>query len=92
MERPHLYVVEQSPMGTHDFPEMPEVNITGGLDGMRLWLRGSVFFSGSATACLKLKTALDTLDAYGLLSFVRTPQDVVREMLAASLADGGDAA
>lgn len=74
-----------SNIGLHQFPEMPEVNITGGLDGARVWLRGVVIFSGSWTACSRLKTALDTLDAYDLLSLVRTPREAVRAALVASV-------
>lgn len=85
--RATLHVVEQSPAGTHDFPPVAPVDVTGGVDGMRLWINGRAVFEGSATAVLRLKSAADVFEAHGLLHLFRTPEDVVRAMLRASVAE-----
>lgn len=90
--RPTLYVVQQSPTGTHDFPPLADIDITGGLDGMRLWINGHPVFEGTPTSALRLKSAAEVFQAYGLLHLFRTPQEVVRAQLAASLPGPEDAA
>ena len=88
-----LRVTEQAPAGTHEFPPMADIDITGALEGYQVWLRGKRFgVAGSWTRASRLKTALETLDSYGLLGCVQTPQEAVRAMLVASLCDPEGAA
>lgn len=64
-----LRVVEQSPAGTHEFPEIdrPRVDLTACMDGYRVWLFGRPYRDFStltnAARCAAALTTLDALEA-----------------------------
>lgn len=87
--RATLHVVQQAPTGGDPaFPPLADIDVTGGVDGMRLWINGHPVFEGTSTAVLRLKSAAEVFRAYGALHLFRTPQEVVRAQLAASLPEG----
>lgn len=86
--RASLHIVEQSPTGGDPaFPPLADIDVTGGVDGWRLWINGHPVFEGTSTAVLRLKAAAEVFQAYGMLSLFRTPQEVTRAMLQASLTE-----
>lgn len=75
----------QGPMSNaHGFPdvERPRVDVTGCLEGYRVWLYGVPYRDfTSITNASRVASALMTLDALECI----TPQDCVRSMLQASI-------
>ena len=67
---PPLRVAAQSPAGTYGFqpPEVARVDITGCMDGYRVWLLGRPYRdTPSATIAARIAAALTTLDALDAL-------------------------
>lgn len=66
--------------------EHPVVDVTGCLAGYRVWLRGQRFWDfATLSDAARIASALTTFEALGLLDCVRSPGEVVRTMLEASV-------
>lgn len=66
----------------------PTVDVSACLDGTRVWVHGRRFADfPTITAAARVASALMTLENYGLLDCIRSPSDVVRAGLIASVAE-----
>jgi hypothetical protein len=74
-----------APAGTHEFPEVPPVDLTPGHDGYRVWVRGCLYAEFKTLSnATRAVAALNALADLGAL-----PQPSVHGMLRASVEEIG---
>jgi hypothetical protein len=63
------------------FDTVPLIDVTPGLDGCRIWIRGKLYHEGTLSNCARIAALLKELHALG----GRLPEPTLRQMLERSL-------